>query len=463
MRLILFAAASTAFAFQSTDTKEILDRTLDASGFSKTSKRILHWQDMQGIEQNYQSAPPFATVLHAREVWFDPQNGVERSNESIIFPGAGPTKLAGMLYTRRGIFAITDSGPVARSGPLSLRELNLWAVLADWRAAIDVHQIGDQIYANNPRKVLARRGESGEERLFIDPNSGLPVKLDRDESHYLWGRVHVEYVYALWRAKNGAMIPTSAARVVDGFKEVTRTVGNFDWIEPSAAPDLSVPDVAPASLVPMYLQATLPKTINVGPNTLLVTNPGYTEAVTRFGSTIYVLDCTQGEERARQDLAIIRSQFPDVRNIAVVVTDLAWPHIAGIRFWVSQGATIISHRSSKAFLTRVIERRWSAVPDSLEQNRKELNFVAVDKELVLEGGKLRLIPIGGRGSEGALMAFLSENRMLWASDFIQSVTAPATYTTEVVNAVRRARINPETVGGMHIPLTDWSKIESLAP
>jgi hypothetical protein len=158
---------------------------------------------------------------------------------------------------------------------------------------------------------------------------------------------------------------------------------------------------------------------------------------------------------------LVRAAFPGVHRFVLVVTDLAWPHFAGVRFWVASGAAVISHRASKDFLTRMVERRWTRAPDLLEQRRKAVKFhyVAVDKAYTAAAGKLELAAIDGIGSEGSLMAYLPDNGFLWGSDYIQSVTDPATYTTEVWQAVERAGFKPKQVAAMHIP---WAAIEALA-
>ena len=458
MRLFLLLAVAATFGFSQSDPHSIIQRAADVTGFSKNAGKILHWHDMQGVEHDYESPAPFITIPSSREAWFDPTTGVERASVVTLFPGSKQGKPAVTLLTPRGIFSVRDRVTAAVSGSAGVeRDLNLWAVLTDWVNAKDLRLLPNQVYADYPRQVLARRGEFGEERLFIDPKTGFPVKLDRDEPHYLWGQVHVEYVYTF---VSGA-IPTAAARVVDGFKTITRTIGDFEFIDRSNSPDTALPDVAPAASVPLFLQPLAPARIDVSKNIFLSVNRGYTEAVALIEGTIYVLDSTQGEQRAKQDLEMIQKAFPGPHPIVLVVTDLAWPHIAGIRFWVSQGATVISHRASKAFLEKVIARRWTMAPDTLERNRKKMTFVAVDQDLTMGGGKLKLTAIDGIGSEGALMAYLPGDRLLWASDYIQSVTRPTEYTAEVFQAVRRAGFAPEQVAAMHIPLTEWSKIAAM--
>ena len=457
--LLLLLIAPSAFAFQ----RDVITRALEVTGFSKTGDRVLHWHDAQGIEQNYQSAPPFVSIPYSREAWFDPESGVERSNAVSVYPGSGPGKPAVSLLTPGGVFFMRDTVAVPIAGPVGERNLNLWAVLSDWRNADDVRALGDQVYAGYPRTVLARTGEFGEERLFLDPKSGFPVKLEREEPHYLWGQVRVEFTYQIWRQSGNALLPTAVSRVVDGFKEIARTIGDFEFIDRASAPDLKIPAASPAGRTPIFLQPVATKKVEISAKTFLSVNTGYTEAITLIGDTIYILDSTQGEERAKQDFELIHTTFPGPHPIILVVTDLAWPHIAGIRFWVAQGATVISHRTSRDFLTRIVGRRWTLNPDLLEKRRNtvKFKFSPIDKEQALSGGKLRLSAIDGIGTEGSLMAYLPDDQLLWASDFIQNVIRPATYTTEVWQAVQRAGFVPRRVAAMHIPLTDWSKIEAI--
>src|SRR5262245_61780730 len=119
---------------------------------------------------------------------------------------------------------------------------------------------------------------------------------------------------------------------------------------------------AMAFSLPVFLQPTRPDTERVSASTFLLRNRGYTEAVTLQRDTVFVFDATQGDERVRQDSAWIAALFPGRHPIAVVVTDLAWPHVAGVRAWVARGATIVSHRAAKPFLTEVVNRRWTQTP-----------------------------------------------------------------------------------------------------
>lgn len=140
--------------------------------------------------------------------------------------------------------------------------------------------------------------------------------------------------------------------------------------------------------MPPFLQPLDLKVVQVGPKTYLISNPGYTEAVTKIGDEVFLFDPTQGEERAKKDAAAIAKLFPGKHKFTVIITDLAWPHVAGVRYWVASGATIIAHRAAREFLQAVIDRRWTVTPDLLEQRRKtaRLKFVGVDATYSAAGG-----------------------------------------------------------------------------
>ena len=173
--------------------------------------------------------------------------------------------------------------------------------------------------------------------------------------------------------------------------------------------------------------------------------------------TVYVFDATQGDIRARADSVWIGRLFPGKHPITVIVTDIAWPHVAGVRFWVATGATIVTHRANRAFLQRVIDRRWTANPDALERRRGQVtpHLRVVADSLRLGGGDITLFAIDGVASEAALAAFLAPDRFLWASDYVQTLSGPTQYLDETLAAVERMHVSPLRVAAEHLRLSSW--------
>jgi hypothetical protein len=450
---------------------EALAHARDAMGFQRAAGRVLHAHAVTAAQQAYQSDrtyPPHFDAMTEEEIWFDPSTRVLRVQAATTAPGAGPDSPAATVDD--GVNAEIIEGerrtPLARR-QATTRGLNAWAVVADWSAAPGVTVAGVETYRDYPRDVLTRETPQGRQRLFVDRKSGFPVKLELVEPHYLWGQQRIEYIWSTWVLTAGVAFPGSAFRMADGEVDLSQTIGTLDLRTVASAPPLDAPRAPqePPADLPIYLQPLAPATVKVTDRVSLVANRGYREAVALAGDQIYVFDATQGDARAMQDEQIVTSMFPGRHRVTVVVTDLAWPHVAGVRYWVSRGARIVSHTAARAFLQRVIDRRWTLAPDALEQRRSKerravpFDFVGIDRPTTLEGG-VRVVPIDGIGSEVALMAYLPEAKLLWASDYIQTVDKPSLYAGEVLRAAERAGIEPDRAAAQHLRLTDWSTVRA---
>lgn len=444
-----------------------------AVGLPPASGRVLqvHGYDVTVLdEQSDRTYPPFISAVSAFDEWFDPSTGTERRSGTATIAGMSfpePTTLGSASAS----YIVHDTAVVpseqTHASLAVTRPLDVWAVLRDWLEAPDVRVLGTCVYRDYPRLVLSRTGQFGTEQLYLDERYNIPIKLDRIEPHYLWGQVHVEYVYSTWRRLGAAYLPGVSFRQVDGRTSIERTYGETQWMAADSAPRLSTPPSAKPMGYPLpaFLAPTVPDTTRIGPQAFVLRNYGYGETVMLARDTVYVLDATQGEARARADSAWIGRLFPGRHPLVVVATDLAWPHVAGLRYWVAQGATIVAHRAAGSFLRRVVDRRWTRAPDLLERRRRHAHFrfVGVGDTLRLGGGDLLLFAIDGRTTEVALAAYDRPLQYLWASDYIQQVSSPSAYLDDVWDAVRRHGLNPKRVSAEHLRLTPWASISRLAP
>jgi hypothetical protein len=440
---------------------------------------VLAVQFMDQVPQIIQSDrtyPPYLPSGGGGALWIDPVGGVTRQSSASFFPGSGSWERTGdRLYDTDGTWVVRDTlvQPVPPLHTFTRRSLAMdpISVLREWRLGSEPRVAGVCRYREDERVVLERDGRWGPERLLLDAESALPVKTDRVEPQFLWGQVRSEVVWATWWAMDSpgglARYPLATASLQDGAVVQTRAVGIGAWIPTMDAPPMEPPPLEEPMAVddPGELPSPPVDTVRVADDTFLLVNPWYTEVVTLQGDTVWLLDATLGENRSRQDHEWIRTLFGGDHPVAVVVTDLAWPHIAGIRYWVAEGATIVSDERSEPFLSRVIAREWTLRPDTLEQARsaraRPFRFRRVIDSLTLAGGALQLHDIGGIGSEGALMVWMPGADFLWAGDYVQTSEEPSSYAAEVLEAVRRAGFEPERFAAQHHELARWATIEAL--
>lgn len=468
LALALSLIATPACKPASGDAAAVLHRAATVMGMTRAEGRVLRVNGTDIITHDYESDRPYSPYLIQPSrftEWFDATTGADRVTTSESMVGGYQYGGGTTIGVRSASYGVRDTSLIPSAALHSQldasRPLNAWALVADWTAAGDSRVTRICELRDYPRQVLTRSTERGEEALYVDQKTGYPVAYERREDHYLWGRTSVQYIYATWTRVGAIHVPGTATRMVDGAPEITRSFGRVDLIPTDSAPRMVLPPNAQpmARQTPAFLTPSAPDTIRVSANTVLLRNPGYQETLTLARDTVFVFDATQGEARARQDSAWIGKLFPGKHPIVVVVTDLAWPHIAGVRYWVAQGATIASHRASQPFLQRVVDRRWTDTPDLLERVRPHgarLKFRAVDDSLRLAGGAITLFAIDGPSSEGALAAYVHADRFLWASDFVQTLQQPTQYLDEVTSAVRRMRYEPTRLAAEHLPLADWS-------
>jgi len=452
---------------------EWIGRAIEATGMSAI-QGALRFQATETNLQFFQSDrmyPPFLGASSTAEFSFDPVTGAERAHT--LPPGGGRGR--DIIRAPHALFGVRDTVVVPAPNGYRFfeaqRPLNPLAILAEWRDA-EVTVVARCTFRDYPRTVLSR-GTMGE-RLYLDSKTAVPVKYERIEPNPLWGQSRAEYVYATWWQAGPAILPVVAVRYLDGVEQDRR-----DLLLPQTPAQTLASVIPRAEAFPQPLPNPLPDhsaapiisetsvdTVRVGPNTVLLTAPAYTHAVTLVRDTIYLMDATSGDWRSRADSVWISRLFPGQHPMVLVVTDLAWPHIWGVRFWVARGATIATHRLSRPFLQQVIGRKWTLAPDVLESSRGSLRgpkWIVVDSTATLAGGDVRLRAIDGVSSEGALMAMLPEAEFLWAGDYIQSAEQSSIYAREVMAAVSRAGFTPRQAAAQHLPLTPWTKVTAANP
>lgn len=445
-----------------------LDRAAARVMPASVDGRVLRYragQDTPFWNQSDRMYEPFIPNMAVTTRWYDPATGVEARQpvERALKPGDYPS----LLFSRTAVFSGRDTTirpvPTFFAGAESWRRHNPWSVLAEWRADAATARVVERcMYREAWRTVLERQGE----RLYLSESDATPIKLERVEADGLWGQTKTEYLWSTWwglRSTGGGQYPLATFRIMDGavFERVGLQQGSASMVPLDSAPRLALPASAPMSDAAAPVNVQMPDTVRVAERTYLLVTPQYTETVTLQRDTVFLLDATTSEARSRGDSTMIATLFPGRHPVVVVVTDLAWPHISGVRFWVARGATVVSHRTSESFLRRVIDKKWTLAPDALEKSRAtaRFRFRPVDDSLKLAGGALVVHALRGTSTETAIGVWIPDVRYLWAGDYVQN-SPDSPYARDILATVKALGIAPLKLGAQHIKLTDWAEFES---
>jgi hypothetical protein len=445
-----------------------LDRAVARVMPASTDGRVLRYragQDAPFWNQSDRMYEPFVPNMTVTARWYDPNSGVEarQATERPVKPGENPS----FLFTRTAAFTARDTAVRPMPAFFAISEVyrrhNPWSVLAEWRADAAGARVAERcVYRDAWRVVLERN----KERLYLSESDATPIKLERVEPDVLWGQTKTEYLWSTWwglRSAGGGQFPLATFRIMDGavYERVGVQQGSAALVPRDSAPRLVVPNAAAMSEAAPVETILMPDTVRVAERTYLLVTPQYTQTVTLQRDTVFLFDATTSEARARGDSAMIAALFPGRHPTVVVVTDLAWPHISGVRFWVARGATLVSHRASESFLKRVFDKKWTLAPDALEKSRAtaRFRFRAVDDSLQLAGGALMVHALRGTSTETAVGVWMPEPRYFWAGDYVQN-SPDSPYARDILATVKALRLAPLKLGAQHIKLTEWAEFEA---
>jgi hypothetical protein len=401
---------------------------------------------------------PFVIYPSADTVWVDPATGVERAvaSQTLFIRSARATFADGAVASAR-----------AHAAAWIRRAFDPWAVLAEWRGDTAVRIAGRRLYRDYSRVALTRPGRYGVDTLLLDERTAIPVALARTETHYFLGPIHVVYDYQTWfDVGRGALYPMSTTRLIDGESAESRFVnlytGGGALVPADSAPAIVVPDTAVRLAIdPHDLFAADPlDTIAVGPGTYLLVNHGFTSVVSLQRDTIFILDTPSGQERARLEHERVAQLFPGQHPYVLVAMNAVWPHIAGMRYWVSQGAAVVASRPVVPYLHSVLDRRWTALPDDFERARARLRprIESVGDTALRAGGAIRLYPMDGINGETVLLAYIAPARFVWATDHIQIVNAHNILVDDVLKTAAHHALAPLLTSGPHFRAIPWDSL-----
>ncbi len=434
------------------------DRAIGVPAANGAVLRIVESSAQYLSDESDRPYGPFIMNPSSDTEWVDPATGVERvaNGKTVVIRSTRATFVDGTLASVR-----------MHSGAWSRRAFDPWVVLAEWRRDTTVRVAGTRLYRDYRRVALTRQGRYGTDTLLVDSATAIPVALVRTEAHYFLGPIRVVYDYETWEdAGRGALYPASTTRLVDGTLDESRWVDPYNGgavlVRSDSTPAISVADTTVTITVDPQHRFTVDPldTVAVGGGTYLLVNKPFTSAVSLQRDTVFIFDTPGGEDRAQREHERVSQLFPGRHATVLVAMNAVWPHIAGLRYWVSQGATVVTSSKNVSFLRQVLERRWTALPDEFERQRATLrpNILAVRDSALLAGGQVQLYPMNGINGETVLLAYIAPARFVWATDHIQIVNARNILVDDVRKTAKHHGLAPIATSGPHFRVISWDSL-----
>jgi glyoxylase-like metal-dependent hydrolase (beta-lactamase superfamily II) len=267
------------------------------------------------------------------------------------------------------------------------------------------------------------------------------------------GDMLVETLYEGYKDFGGVQFPSHIVQKHDGFPSLDLTVtavtinGPVDVTPPAEAMSASVP--------PAVVKAQ-----EVADGVFWLTGGTHHSLAIAMRDHIVLVDTPNGEARASAVIAKAKELLPNKPIRYVVAMHHHWDHLGGIRTAIDEGATIVTHRSNRAFLERVAAAPHTIAPDRLAQSRGPLMLQTVDAEATLTDGT-RVVKLytmtGFEHTADMLMVYLPEEKLLAEADAYtppDTVTTPLSapkipYAAALYDNIRRLKLDVQTIVPFH--------------
>ncbi len=242
------------------------------------------------------------------------------------------------------------AGPGGSPQPVPAPESRLEGMLALWSTP---HGFVRAAMANNAttRKVKGGTNASfaigGKYKIdgFINARNQVErVRTWIDQS--IVGDMLIETEYSDYENFDGVLFPKHIRQRQDGFPSLDLTVSS---VEANPSVDIIVPDnVRNAPPVPpVNVEAQ-----KIADGVFWLTGGTHHSLAIGMKDHIVLVDTPNGEARALAVIAKAKELIPGQPIRYVVAMHHHWDHLGGIRTAIDEGATIITQRTNRAFLTR---------------------------------------------------------------------------------------------------------------
>jgi glyoxylase-like metal-dependent hydrolase (beta-lactamase superfamily II) len=312
--------------------------------------------------------------------------------------------------------------------------------------------------------VLSFRGDNGADvRGFIDAQSRV-ARVETMIDNAVMGDIPFEAIYSEYRTVDGVQLPMRIVQRQGGFPVFDLSVSEVRVNPPV---DIQPPQGgrggggggggagggrggAPTAVPSEELAPGI-----------RVFAGGYAMIAVDLGDHLLMLEAGNSEARAQAVIAEAKRLMPGKPIRYVVNTHHHFDHSSGLRAFVAEGATILTHEWNKPYLQDILSRPHTLNPDAQERARRPLSVQGVQDRHVISGnGKTielhRMTDFGH--TPGMLIAYFPQLRLLYEADSYNPAAAdarapvpPSPYNVALLGNIERLNLAVDRILPVHLP------------
>lgn len=283
-------------------------------------------------------------------------------------------------------------------------------------------------------------------------DQNLVEKVETRIPNPVLGDMLVETHFSDYQDFDGVKFPATIHQMQGGHPTLELTVNR---VQPNVTAALEVPEpVRQATAPPVRVESQ-----RLAEGVWLVGGGSHNSVAVAFQDFLVIVEGPQDEARSLAVIAEAKKLVPDKPIRYVVNTHHHFDHSGGLRTYVAEGATIVTHQMNRPFYEQTFQAQRLLIPDSLSQSPKQAAFETLtDKHVLTDGTRTMEIHHlqGNMHNEGMLVAYLPRERILIQADLFTPLAPgappPATPNANAVNLyenLQRLQLNVTRITPIH--------------
>lgn len=322
-----------------------------------------------------------------------------------------------------------------------------------------------QTVAGKKLNVVTYSGHGNNSIVGYINDQGLVEKVETWLYNPVLGDMPVEAEYSDYKDYNGTKFP---GRIVQ--KHGTMPV--LDVTVSSVKTNVPVNIAVPENVKTATRPAVRVESEKLADGVWYVRGGSHHSVVVDFKDHLAVIEGPQNDERSLAVIAEAKKLIPNKPIRFLVNTHQHFDHSGGVRAFVAEGATIVTHEMNKPYYERVWANAHKLSPDAMAKSAKKPAFVTVkDKHVMTDGARTLEIHLvrGNPHNDGLLMVYLPKEKLLIQADAYNPgapdapVPSPLNpFTVNLFENVQRLKLDVAKGIGIHGRAFDMAELAKFA-
>jgi glyoxylase-like metal-dependent hydrolase (beta-lactamase superfamily II) len=294
----------------------------------------------------------------------------------------------------------------------------------------------------------------------ISPDN-LVQKVESWFDNPVLGDMLIETTYSDYRDMGGFKFPTKVLQKQGGYPAFDLTVAEA---KSNVSLDAAVPDVV-AKATPPAVNVTTEK---LADRVWYLAGGSHHSVLLEFADHVAIIEGPLNEERSTAVIAAVKKiSAKPIRYL--INTHHHFDHSGGLRTYVAEGATIVTHQSNKAFYETTFKSPHAIAPDRQQREKKKARILPIGAKHVMSDSDLtaELYQIeGSPHNTGILMAWLPKEKLLVEVDvytpLAPNAPPPATPPPAMVNLyenITRLKLDVQRIVPLHGRIVELAELK----